>query len=149
MSKSKQIYISGFSFSYFADRKITSVEEGSQLQLSFVLPATTDNYNKIEWYKGSKKDENIICSVVHSSRDQAQYFSEFCAGASPCRSSRKGVLDPNTGVITINSAEIRDQDYYYYFFSTYNDVSQDTGDEYEIKVEVHGEWSSQLIVIYV
>ena len=42
--------------------------------------------------------------------------------------------------MTINSVEIRDEDYYYYFFSTYDDASKDTGDEYEIKVEVHGEW---------
>ena len=107
--------------------------------MSFVAPAATKNYNKIEWYKGSKKNENKICSVSHSSRGQTQYFGQFCSGASSCRSSSKGVLDSNTGVITINSAEIRDEDYYYYFFSTYDDASKDTGEEYEIKVEVHGE----------
>ena len=29
--------------------------------------------------------------------------------------------------------------YYYYYFSTYGRVTQDTGEKYEIKVEIYGE----------
>ena len=31
-----------------------------------------------------------------------------------------------------------DEDYYYYYFSSYGRLTQDTGEKYEIKVEVYG-----------
>ena len=40
--------------------------------------------------------------------------------------------------MTIYSVKITDEDYYYYYFSTYGRVTQDTGEKYEIKVEVYG-----------
>ena len=110
-----------------------SAEEGQQIQLSFAEPARSGVYENIEWYKGLKQSDMRIAAVSHS--------SEFCSVNSPCRLSNKGVLDPTTGDMTINSVEIMDEDYYYYYFSTYGRVAIDTGDKYEIKVEVYGKLS--------
>ena len=118
-----------------------SAEEGQQVQLSFAEPTRSGVYENIEWYKGLKQSDMRIAAVSHSSSDQAQYFNEYCSVNSPCRLSNKGVLDPTTGDMTINSVEIMDEDYYYYYFSTYGRVAIDTGDKYEIKVEVYGKLS--------
>ena len=126
---------------YFADSQVVSAEEGSQLQLKFAEPASSGVYENIIWYKGMKQGDRRIATVLHSSSDQAQYFNEYCAEISRCQNSNKGVLDPNTGTMTINSVEITDEDHYYYYFSTYGDVTKDTGEKYEIKVEVYGKFS--------
>ena len=78
---------------------------------------------------------------MHSSSDQAQYFNQYCSGSNPCIISHKGELDPNTGDMTITNVKITDEDYYYYYFSTYGLVAKDTGVKYEIKVEVYGKLS--------
>ena len=98
-------------------------------------------YEIIEWYKGRKQSDMKIATVLHSSSDQAQYFNEYCLENSPCGNSHKGVLDPETGDMTISSVEITDEDYYYYSFSTYGHVAKDTGEKYEIKVDVYGKLS--------
>ena len=127
--------------SHFADRQVVTAEEDSKLQLNFIEPATSGLYEKIEWYKGSNQPEGRIAMVLHSLSDQAQYFNQYCSGSNPCQSSSKGVLDSKTGTMTIYSVKITDEDYYYYYFSTYGRVTQDTGEKYEIKVEVYGKLS--------
>ena len=122
----------------FADRQVVTAEEDSKLQLSFIEPATNVQYEKIEWYKGLKQPEGRIAMVLHSLSDQAQYFNQYCSANSPCQSSDKGVLDSKTGTMTIHSVNIIDEDFYYYYFSTYGRVTQDTGEKYEIKVEIFG-----------
>ena len=118
-----------------------SGEEGTHLQLDFAEPAASAVYENIEWYKRLKQSGMRIASVSHSSSDQAHYFNQYCSANSPCQSSSKGALDSKTGTMTIYSVKIIDEDYYYYYFSTYGRVTQDTGEKYEIKVEVYGKLS--------
>ena len=118
--------------------KLLQLKKDSKLQLIFIEPATSGLYEKIEWYKGLKQLEGTIAMVLHSLNDQAQYFNQYCSGSNSCQTSSKGVLDSKTGTMTIYSVKITDEDYYYYYFSTYGRVTQDTGEKYEIKVEVYG-----------
>ena len=118
---------------HFADRQVVTAEEDSKLQLNFIEPATSGLYEKIEWYKGSNQPEGRIAMVLHSLSDQAQHFNHYCSGSNPCQSSSKGALDSKTGIMTIYSVKITDEDYYYYYFSTYGRVTQDTGENTRLK----------------
>ena len=85
----------------------------------------------ITWFFGSRSDK--IAKYNRSRSDTVIYYGRFCNGGDRCYNSSKGELHPSTGSLTIYSVEVSDEDFYFYSFAP-----NDTGDDYEIYMEVHG-----------
>ena len=125
---------------FVVDRKIVSVEEGSEIVLKFVETAKDGAYGDMTWYKGSIDVDKRIATALHSTNFRAVYFNEYCSGRDQCRTTDKAALDTITGEMTIHNVAPIDDDYYYYAYSTINSGIQDIGKKYEIKVEVYGKF---------
>ena len=125
---------------FVVDRKIFSVEEGSEIVLKFVETAKDGAYGDMTWYKGSIDVDKRIATALHSTNFRAVYFNEYCSGSDQCRTTDKAALDTITGEMTIHNVAPIDDDYYYYAYSTINSGIQDIGKKYEIKVEVYGKF---------
>ena len=83
----------------------------------------------ISWFFGSRSDKIAKYNRI----DTINYYGRFCNEMEPCANSSKGELHPSNGSLTIYSVEVIDEDFYFYSFAL-----NDTGDDYEIYMEVHG-----------
>ena len=110
----------------FADN--ITVEEGEQIILNISEP----KFWSIGWFYGS-------CMIANYNRvNNTVYYGQYCPEPNEeschCLNSSKGELDSITGSLTIYSAVLSDENFYFYNFTLY----PDRGNHSVIYLEVHG-----------
>ena len=132
----------------FLDPVILKVEEMTEAVLNFTEPGSGGSYEEITWYKDQTGGSQYRIVFVHSSATggEPNYYDEYCSGTSPCDTSSKVELNVDTGELTIYSVNISDQGFYYYYFY---DGTVDTGNKYEIHMEVYGRVIKLLFTVYI
>ncbi len=94
------------------------------------------SYSEIWWYKKSRASR---IAVYQEGWNNAHYKGDFCPKGGTCLgSSPKGELNITTGELTIYSAELTDEDAYFYDFKIDNTDTTNTGRDYQISLVVYG-----------
>ena len=106
-------------------------------------PAPKGNkYKELRWTKVAGKFTSRI--VFYSELDEGfeiQYYDDYCEGSDKCGQSSKGDIKIETGALIIYNVSFDDEAFYYYTFWVDDDVP-DTGNKYEIYLEVYGKSSA-------
>ena len=126
---------------HFKDAVILKVEEKTGVVLNFTESGYEGSYKEISWDKDVTTSTGRIV-LLHPSVTEGQpwYYNDYCATSSPCNTSSKGELNVDTGDFTIYRVNISDGGFYYYDF--YIDGGPvNTGQKYEIDMEVYGEFT--------
>ena len=118
---------------------ILKVEETTEVILNYPEPGSGGSYEEITWYKDQTGNSQYRIVFLRPSINGGEplYYNEFCSGSSPCNTSSKGELNVDTGELTIYSVAISDERFYYYDFYI-NGGTPNTGNKYEIELEVYG-----------
>ena len=105
----------------------------------FLLQSGQGTFLDIRWYKGSRANR-IAFYKEGLNNDQVLYEGDFCLEGGTCSgTSPKGELDTTTGELTIFSAELSDDDHYFYDFYIEDDI-QNTGPSYQIHLVIYGRY---------
>ena len=134
----------------FLDPVILRVEENTEVLLKFTEPGSRGRYDEITWYKDQTGNSQYRIVFVHPSATggEPQYYNDYCSGTSPCDTSSKGQLNVTTGEFTIYSVAISDEGFYYYDFYI-DGGTADTGNKYEIHMEVYGRLTKFQLIVYI
>ena len=119
---------------FSADSNVFEGEENSTVKIPFSQPGQ-GTYEAIRWYKGHRRNR-VAFYKEGLNGGQVLYQGDFCPEEELClESSPKGQMDTATGELTIYSAELSDDDYYFYDFFNY--VNTNTGHDYQIYLVVY------------
>ena len=134
-----QLLVSLSSSDVFSDPVAIAPAEKSEVKVPFSKPGQ-GTYTDIRWFKETRTNR-IAFYKEGLNNDQVLYQGDFCPGGGTCSgTSPKGELDTTTGELTINSAELSDEDVYFYdfFISNDDDANVNTGPSYQINLFIFG-----------
>ena len=102
--------------------------------LSFLAVGGIQHYLSCR-YKGSRSTP--IAWASPSVPGGVEYYGDFCTRGSPCSTSTKGQLYNTSGILTVHSTQLGDEDQYYYDSNT-TSGEPDPGQDNIIELVVYG-----------
>ena len=113
--------------------------ENTEVVLQFREPGRGGSYEEIAWYKDrtGRYADKIVSLSPSINGGKPQYYNKYCSGSGQCDTSSKVELNVDNGELTIYDVNMSDEGFYYYNFYI-RGGSADTGDKYEIELEVYG-----------